>query len=100
MSNIPEKRYYSIGEVCQYCNLKPYTLRYWEKKTNLVSPIRIGGNRRHYTRQDLDKIKRLTHLIEDANCSIDDATKIMEDDIKNTIQLHSVFTQINSILCE
>ena len=99
-NSIPKKRYYSIGEVCHYCNIKPYTLRYWEKKTNLISPVRLGSNRRYYTQQDIEKILKLSSLIIESNHSIDDAANIMENDMANAMQYHAVFNQINVILCE
>ena len=98
--NIPQKRYYSIGEVCDYCNIKPYTLRYWEKKTNLISPVRLSGNRRYYTGKDIERIHKLSSLIHESHHSIDDAAEIMENDIANAMKYHAVFNQINVILCE
>ena len=97
---IPQKRYYSIGEVCSYCNIKPYTLRYWEKKTNLISPVRLSGNRRYYTSKDIERVHKLSSLIHDSHHSIDDAAEIMENDIANAMKYHAVFNQINVILCE
>ena len=29
---IPEKKYFSIGEVAELCDLKTHTLRFWEKE--------------------------------------------------------------------
>jgi DNA-binding transcriptional MerR regulator len=100
INNIPKKRYYSIGEVCEYCKIKPYTLRYWEKKTNIISPVRLGSNRRYYTQKDIEKILKLSSLIHESKYSIDDAAEIMESDIASAMQYHALFNQINVILCE
>jgi len=61
---IPEKKYFSIGEVAELCDLKTHTLRFWEKEFKDLSPVTRKGNRRYYQREDIVlvmKIKSLLH---------------------------------------
>ena len=44
---IPDKKYFSIGEVAELCELKTHTLRFWEKEFKNLNPITRKGNRRH-----------------------------------------------------
>ena len=42
---IPAKRYFSISEVAQLCNVKPYVLRYWEQEfTRQLHPSTTPAN--------------------------------------------------------
>ena len=50
---IPGKRYFTIGEVSQLCDVKPHVLRYWEQEFPQLSPVKRRGNRRYYQRQDV-----------------------------------------------
>ena len=62
---IPKKKYFSISEVAELCDLKTHTLRFWEKEFKDLSPVTRKGNRRYYQREDIVlvmKIKSLLHI--------------------------------------
>ena len=62
---IPKKKYFSISEVAEICDLKTHTLRFWEKEFKDLSPVTRKGNRRYYQREDIVlvmKIKSLLHI--------------------------------------
>ena len=48
---IPGKRYFTIGEVSELCDVKPHVLRYWEQEFPQLKPVKRRGNRRYYQRQ-------------------------------------------------
>lgn len=99
MSNLPNKRYYAVGEVCRYCNLKAYTLRYWEKKTGFITPVRIN-NRRYYTQRHIKQILKLKSFIHDQSYSIDQAAVALEQDFGHNGDYQSILSQIDAILSE
>ena len=51
--HIPNKRYFTIGEVSSICGLKTHVLRYWEQEFSELEPIKRKGNRRYYQQKDL-----------------------------------------------
>jgi hypothetical protein len=44
-SEIPEKRYYRIGEVAKHTGVKPYVLRYWESEFRWMAPQKAWAPR-------------------------------------------------------
>ena len=56
--NIPNKRYFTIGEVSKICDLKTHVLRYWEQEFPQLDPIKRRGNRRYYQQKDLILVLR------------------------------------------
>ncbi len=101
MNKIPlKKRYFTIGEVCELAKIKHTQLRYWEKKTKLITPNRVSHNRRTYSRQDVSRVLLLSKLIIEEGKSIKDALTIIESSPDSTTQLLSVMSEINSILSE
>ncbi|RDE22826.1 MerR family transcriptional regulator [Motiliproteus coralliicola] len=60
---IPDKRYFTIGEVASLCGLKPHVLRYWEQEFEQLQPVKRRGNRRYYQRQDVLLVRQLCHLL-------------------------------------
>ena len=45
--SFPEKKYYSISEVSELCEIKAHTLRFWETEFKNLKPITRKGNRRY-----------------------------------------------------
>jgi len=60
---IPGKRYFTIGEVSDLCDVKPHVLRYWEQEFTQLKPVKRGGNRRYYQRQDVILIRHIRSLL-------------------------------------
>lgn len=60
---IPNKVYFTIGEVGRICNLKPHVLRYWEQEFPSLSPSKRRGNRRYYQHKDLELILLIKDLL-------------------------------------
>ena len=58
-----EKKYYSITEVAELCNVKAHTLRFWEKEFKDLNPITRKGNRRYYQNDDIELIKQIHSLL-------------------------------------
>jgi len=40
MSNIPDRMFYRIKEVCKITGLKPHVLRYWEQEFKDIKPLK------------------------------------------------------------
>jgi DNA-binding transcriptional MerR regulator len=60
---IPSKRYFTIGEVSELCEVKPHVLRYWEQEFPQLKPVKRRGNRRYYQRHDVLMIRQIRSLL-------------------------------------
>lgn len=60
---IPTKRYFTIGEVSELCDVKPHVLRYWEQEFPTLKPVKRRGNRRYYQRHDVMLIRQIRSLL-------------------------------------
>ncbi len=63
LAPIPSKRYFTIGEVADLCQVKAHVLRYWEQEFPQLSPVKRTGNRRYYQRQDILLIREIRQLL-------------------------------------
>lgn len=63
LPEIPSKRYFTIGEVSELCDVKPHVLRYWEQEFPQLKPVKRRGNRRYYQRQDVMIIRTIRSLL-------------------------------------
>ena len=60
---IPNKRYFTIGEVGTLCDVKSHVLRYWEQEFTQLKPTKRRGNRRYYQRHDIELIRLIRSLL-------------------------------------
>lgn len=60
---IPAKRYFTIGEVADLCQVKPHVLRYWEQEFTQLNPVKRRGNRRYYQHHEVLLIRRIRELL-------------------------------------
>ena len=70
---IPAKRYFTIGEVGDLCDVKPHVLRYWEQEFTQLRPMKRRGNRRYYQHHEVLMIRRIRELLYDQGFTISGA---------------------------
>ena len=75
LPSIPEKLYFTIGEVAKLCSLQPHVLRYWEQEFTQLSPSKRRGNRRYYQRKDVLLIRRIRSLLYSQGFTIEGARR-------------------------
>src|SRR5690606_15087578 len=75
---IPAKRYFTIGEVSELCQVKPHVLRYWETEFPSLKPVKRRGNRRYYQRHDVLTIRQIRGLLYEQGFTITGARQRLE----------------------
>ena len=78
------KRYYTIGEVSEMCDVKVHVLRYWENgKIPKLKPVRRQG-RRYYRPEDVALVRQIRDMVEVEGYSLDGVRqKLSEREVKN-----------------
>jgi DNA-binding transcriptional MerR regulator len=105
LPTIPPKRYFTIGEVGELCNVKPHVLRYWEQEFPQLKPVKRRGNRRYYQRQDVILIRQIKSLLYEQGFTIGGARQKMngkDDDHPkhgiNASELKSVIKKLEGLI--
>ena len=75
---VPEKKYFSISEVAELCDLKTHTLRFWEKEFKELSPVTRKGNRRYYQRKDIVLVMKIKWLLHTDGLTLSGAKKSLD----------------------
>ncbi len=83
--NIPDKLFFSIGEVSRLTKIEPYVLRDWEGEFKQLKPQKDGDGKRSYTKKDINLILRLKSLIREDLYTREGAKKQLEG-IKNNLK--------------
>ena len=77
--DLPEKRYYTIGEVAKAFEVNTSLLRYWEKEFKEIQPKKKTSGVRKYTPQDVQNIKLIYHLLKEKGMTIEGAKNQLKD---------------------
>ena len=97
--NIPNKRYFTIGEASKICDIKAHVLRYWEQEFKELDPIKRKGNRRYYQQKDLILVLQIKDLLQNQGFTIDGAKiKISSKNIDEIRQDNKLILQIKKDL--
>lgn len=76
--NLPEKRYYSIGEVAKAFKVKPSLLRFWEKEFKEIQPKKKQSGTRKYTPENVLTIQFIYHLVKEKGMTLQGAKKQLQ----------------------
>jgi len=88
---------YIIKDLERLSGIKAHTIRIWEKRYGLLSPIRDSANIRYYSDEDVKKILNISYLYEKGE-KISQIAKLTNDQINNRVKdLKLQFSDINSI---
>jgi DNA-binding transcriptional MerR regulator len=99
---IPSKRYFTIGEVSELCDVKPHVLRYWEQEFPQLKPVKRRGNRRYYQHHDVLMVRQIRALLYEKGFTIGGARQQLSGESAKSEQTQSnqVIKQIRQELEE
>ncbi len=60
---IPDKKFFKIGEAADLLGIKPYILRYWESEFKALHPKKTSTLHRKYSRADLELLFEIKDLL-------------------------------------
>lgn len=71
--NLPDKLYYSIGEVAKAFNVNASLIRYWEQEFPIIKPKKNKKGNRYFTPEDIKNLKIIYHLVKEKGYTLDGA---------------------------
>ena len=98
---LPDKIYYSIAELSDHFGVAKSLLRYWEKEFVKINPKRNAKGTRFYSKQDVEQIRLVYHLVKEKGHTLDGARKELKTrkkQVVNRIQVKDSLQHIKSQL--
>ena len=72
-----EKLYYSMGEITEMLDVEPSVIRYWCSQFSCLQPKRNAKGNRMFSPKDVERLKRIHHLLKEKRMTIEGAKKAM-----------------------
>lgn len=92
------KLYYSIGEVADLFGVSETLLRFWEKEfPTVIAPRKAGRNIRQYTKEDIENIRLVYHLVKEKGMTLPGARQMLKGNKAAIIQTMEVINRLKSI---
>ncbi len=95
--DLPEKRYYSIGEVATAFAVKTSLIRFWENEFTILKPKKNKKGNRLFTASDIQNLKLIYHLVKEKGFTLDGARKKMKENPEGIKDKHEIISNLENI---
>jgi DNA-binding transcriptional MerR regulator len=82
-----KKFYYTIGEVSNLLELKPYVIRYWETEFPQLKPRKDHGRNRQFTEEHIELLRKIKNMLYNQKFTIDGARQKLKQEKKAPEQI-------------
>ncbi|MEI6806609.1 MAG: MerR family transcriptional regulator [Myxococcaceae bacterium] len=99
-AELPNKKYFKIGETSALLGIKPHVLRYWESEFPQIRPFKSKTGQRLYRHCDLESLVKIQKLLYKERFTIAGARQALKMPEPNEVQenLLSVKRKLETIL--
>ena len=92
--DLPEKRYYSIGEIAKAFDVNASLIRFWEKEFDILKPKKNAKGNRMFTPEDLKNLKTIYHLVKEKGFTLDGAKDFLKNNKKNPLNTIEIIEKL------
>jgi len=92
-----EKLFYSISEVAEMFNVNTSKIRYYENQFDILKPRKNKKGNRMFTKEDIDNLKIIFHLIDNEGVTIKGAIAKMSGKKTETSSKAEVVLKLENI---
>lgn len=72
-ADLPEKLYYTIGEVAKAFNVNTSLIRFWESEFDSIKPKKNAKGNRKFTQKDIKNLELIYFLVKEKGYTLDGA---------------------------
>ena len=98
--DLPEKRYYGIGEVAKAFEVNTSLIRFWEKEFDILKPKKNAKGNRKFTPEDIKNLKLIYHLVKERGFTLDGAKTHLKEEKKKTLSNFEVIEKLQKVKAE
>lgn len=97
---LPEKRYYNIGEVAKAFYVNTSLIRFWEKEFDILKPKKNAKGNRKFTPQDIKNLQLIYHLVKERGFTLDGAKIHLKEEKQKTLNNFEIIRKLETIKTE
>jgi len=95
--DLPEKLYYSIGEVAEAFGVNASLIRFWEKEFDVIQPKKNAKGNRKFTREDIRNLELIYHLVKERGFTLEGAKIHLKEERQKTLSNFEIIRKLENI---
>lgn len=98
--DLPEKRYYSIGEVAEAFDVNTSLIRFWEKEFDVLKPKKNAKGNRKFTQEDIKNLEFIYHLVKERGFTLEGAKTHLKENKQKTLSRFEIIRKLETVKVE
>ena len=95
--DLPEKRYYNIGEVAKAFDVNTSLIRFWEKEFDAIKPKKNAKGNRKFTPEDIKNLQFIYHLVKERGFTLEGAKTHLKEEKQKTLNNFEIINKLEGI---
>ncbi len=95
--DLPEKLYYSIGEVAEAFGVNASLIRFWEKEFDVIKPKKNAKGNRKFTKEDIRNLELIYHLVKERGFTLEGAKIHLKEERQKTLSNFEIIRKLENI---
>jgi len=95
--DLPEKRYYSIGELAKAFDVNASLIRFWDKEFDILKPKKNAKGNRMFTPEDVKNLQLIYHLVKERGFTLEGAKIHLKEGQKKTLDKFEIIRKLEAI---
>lgn len=95
--DLPEKRYYGIGEVAEAFKVNTSLIRFWEKEFDILKPKKNAKGNRKFTPEDITNLKFIYHLVKERGFTLEGAKTHLKEGKQQALSKFEIISKLEDI---
>jgi DNA-binding transcriptional MerR regulator len=97
---LPEKRYYNIGEVAEAFDVNTSLIRFWEKEFDVLQPKKNAKGNRKFTPSDVKNLELIYHLVKERGFTLEGAKIHLKENKHKTLSNFEIIRKLETVKAE
>ncbi|MEM7381474.1 MAG: MerR family transcriptional regulator [Bacteroidota bacterium] len=98
--DLPEKRYYGIGEVARAFDVNTSLIRFWEKEFDVIQPKKNAKGNRKFTPKDIKNLQLIYHLVKERGFTLEGAKIHLREERQKTLSNFEIIQKLERVKTE
>jgi DNA-binding transcriptional MerR regulator len=94
---LPDKRYYKIGEVAEAFEVNTSLIRFWENEFDILKPKKNKKGNRLFTPEDVKNLQLIFHLVKEKGYTLEGAKNKLKEKPEKASSNHEIILKLQSI---
>jgi DNA-binding transcriptional MerR regulator len=98
--DLPDKRYYGIGEVARAFDVNTSLIRFWEKEFDVLQPKKNAKGNRKFTPSDIQNLELIYHLVKERGFTLEGAKLHLRENRQKSLETYEIIRKMEWVKAE